>query len=155
MSQILLSTADRRLLMLLQADCQKSNAEIAADIGMSSSACWRRIKSLETAGVISGYGARLRPAAVGYGFGAIVHVQLIRHDTAALDDFVQAVASRPEILECFATTGAADYHLRVMSRDIEAYNEFLEAFLFKLPAVRSAQTNVILKVIKQTDGLTL
>jgi Lrp/AsnC family leucine-responsive transcriptional regulator len=141
---------DRQLLALLQRDCRLSNAELAERAGLSASACWRRIRALEEAGVIERYAAIVRPARLGLAFHAIVHVQLIRHDPKGLQDFIRAVSARPEVQECYATTGQADYHLRVLCRDIEAYNRFLEEFLFTQPAVRSAQTNVVLREVKRS-----
>ena len=140
---------DRRLLYLLERDSRRSHADLAAELGMSTSACWRRIKALEEAGVIERYGAVLNPGRMGLAFHAVVHVQLTRHDRAALKAFLAGVAARDEVRECYATTGAADYHLRVRTTDIAAYNRFLEDFLFTLPAVRSAQTNVILRDLKR------
>ncbi len=143
-----LDTTDRKLLALLERDCRLSNADLAAQVGMSTSACWRRIRAFEDAGLIARYGAVLRPEKLGLSFHAIVHVQLSRHDPNHLKHFLEVVQARDEVRECFATTGAADYHLRVRFPDIEAYNLFLEEALFTLPAVRSAQTNVILRAHK-------
>lgn len=143
-----LDSKDRQLLALLEKDCRLSNAEMAQQVGMSTSACWRRIRAFEEAGLIAGYGARLRPEKLGLTFHAIVHVQLTRHEPAHLKRFIEAITAREEVRMCFATTGAADYHMRVRCTDIEAYNRFLEEFLFTLPAVSSAQTNVILRDLK-------
>lgn len=143
-----LDSKDRQLLVLLEKDCRLSNAEMAQQVGMSTSACWRRIRAFEEAGLIAGYGARLRPEKLGLAFHAIVHVQLTRHEPAHLKRFIEAITAREEVRMCFATTGAADYHMRVRCTDIEAYNRFLEEFLFTLPAVSSAQTNVILRDLK-------
>lgn len=147
--QMDIDARDRQLLALLQEDCRLSNAELAERTGMSTSACWRRVKALEAAGVIARYGAVLRPERLGLGFQAIVHVQLTRHDPQAVEGFIRAVATRPEVQDCDATTGQADYHLRVVCEDIAAYNRFLESFLFSLPAVRAAQTNVVLRAVKR------
>ncbi|SMP35811.1 Lrp/AsnC family transcriptional regulator [Shimia sagamensis] len=143
-----LDSKDRLLLALLEKDCRLSNADLAEKMGMSTSACWRRIRAFEEAGLIVGYGARLQSEKLGLTFHAIVHVQLTRHDPANLKRFIEAVNAREEIRMCFATTGSADYHMRVRCTDIEAYNRFLEDFLFMLPAVSSAQTNVILRDLK-------
>ena len=143
-----LDSKDRQLLALLEKDCRLSNAEMAQQVGMSTSACWRRIRAFEEADLIAGYGARLRPEKLGLAFHAIVHVQLTRHEPAHLKRFIEAITAREEVRMCFATTGAADYHMRVRCTDIEAYNRFLEEFLFTLPAVSSAQTNVILRDLK-------
>lgn len=146
---------DRLLLWHLQSDSRISNADLADKVGMSASACWRRVKALEDAGIIERYGAILNPRASGLIFQAIVHVQLARHSEADLTAFIQAISTRPEVIECYATTGQSDYQMRVLCRDLDAYNAFLETFLFRLPAVASAQTNVVLREIKQNKGIAL
>lgn len=144
-----LDARDRRILALLQRDCRISNADLAAAVGMSPSACWRRVRALEEAGVIEGYGAFVNPESMDLEFQAIVHVHLTRHDPDRIVEFNRAVEQRPEVQECYATTGQADYHMRVLCRDLEAYNRFLEDFLFRQPAVANAQTNVVLRTLKQ------
>lgn len=144
-----LDNRDLRILALLQKDCRISNAELAQTVGMSASALWRRVRALEEAGVIERYGAVVGPTAMGLEFQAIVHVHLTRHDPDGIVEFIRAVETCNEVQECYATTGQADYHLRVLCNDLEAYNRFLEGFLFRLPAVASAQTNVVLRTIKR------
>lgn len=143
---------DHTILRQLQADSRISNAELAETAGMSASACWRRVKALEEAGIIDRYGAILNPQAAGLTFQAIVHVQLTRHSEDDLTTFIRAVATRSEVVECYATTGQSDYQMRVLCHDLDAYNAFLETFLFRLPAVASAQTNVVLREIKRNTG---
>lgn len=140
---------DKRILAALTQDSRISNADLADKVGLSASSCWRRVKALEECGIIRNYTIALDDAKQGLGFGAIVHVHLTRHDPDQLDAFIRAVQDRPEIRACYATTGQADYHLHVVCADIEDYNMFLERFLFRIPAVASAQTNVILRTIKQ------
>jgi Lrp/AsnC family leucine-responsive transcriptional regulator len=142
------SKADRILLDVLQTDAHISNQDLAARAGLSASACWRRVKQFEEAGVISRFAAILDPAKAGLTFNAIVHVSLSRHEATNVSTFIKRVLDRPEVIECFATTGEADYHLRVACRDKDAYNRFLDQFLFKLPGVAHVRTNLILKDIK-------
>lgn len=143
-----LDPSDQRILDALREDSRISNADLADRAGLSPSSCWRRVKALEESGVIRQYTVLLDDEQQGLGLGAIVHVHLTRHDPDQLDAFIRAVQSRPEIRACYATTGQADYHLHVVCADIEAYNDFLERVLFRIPAVASAQTNVILRTIK-------
>ena len=143
-----LNDQDRRILRLLQTDARMSNQELAEKVGMSASACWRRVKSLEDAGIIEAYAAIVDPAKAGLRFSAIVHVTLVRHELDHVTTFISRVTDRPEVLECFSTTGEADYHLHVVCRDKEAYNEFLEHFLFRLPGIAHVRTNLVLKEIK-------
>lgn len=148
-----LSAADRRLLRALQEDARMTNQALAEAAGLSTSACWRRVRTLEEAGVIRAYRAHLDAEAAGLTFHAVVQVSLERHEGRHVKDFITAVASRPEVLECFATTGEADYHLRVVCADKEAYNSFLERFLFTQPGVAQVRTNLVLKEIKQTAAV--
>lgn len=150
-----LEEQDRRILAALQADSRVSNQELADRAGMSASACWRRVKALEEAGIIRRYCAIVDAAAVGMGFHAIVHVSLTRHDHNHVDTFIAEVKRRPEVLDCFATTGEADYHLRIVCADLAAYNDFLEGFLFRLPGISNVRTNLVLKDIKQETALAL
>ncbi|MFK7755137.1 MAG: Lrp/AsnC family transcriptional regulator [Sedimentitalea sp.] len=142
------SPQDQAILLELQRDSRQSNADLAARLGLSASALWRRIRALEDAGVISGYGAKVDPARMGLGFRAIVHVHLTRHDRDQLAAFLRVIAHCPQVQDCYATTGQADYHLHVLCADLDAYNHFLEEVLFASPAVASAQTNVVLRAIK-------
>ena len=139
---------DTRILAYLQKDGRATNQQLADEVGMSTSACWRRVRALEEAGVIASYRAIVDPAKAGLAFSAIVHVGLVRHEADHVSTFISRVAERPEVLECFATTGEADYHLHIVCRDKDAYNEFLDHFLFRLPGIAHVRTNLVLKEIK-------
>ena len=143
-----LDARDLKILSLLRQDSRISKADLAEAVGMSASALWRKVRALEDAGVITGHTIRVSPQAMGLGFQAIVHIKLTRHNPEGIQDFIKAVRRSPEVQDCYATTGQADYHLRVLCADIDAYNRFLDDFLFRQPAVSSAQTNVVLKSIK-------
>ena len=149
------SAQDRKLLATLMANARISNQELAEKAGMSASACWRRVKALEEGGLIRQYVALIDAARAGLSFHAIVHVTLTRHDHRHVDTFIAEVGRRPEVLDCFATTGEADYHLRVLCRDLEAYNRFLEDFLFRRPGIATVRTNLVLKEIKQDSAIPL
>ncbi len=139
---------DRALLRELQQDCQISNQALADRVGLSASVCWRRVNALEKSGIIRRYSAIIDGTAAGMGFQAVVYVTLTRHESSHLQNFIAAVERREEVLECLATTGDADYHLRVICADLAAYNRFLEDFLFQLPGIANVKTNLILKEIK-------
>jgi len=138
----------QRILAELQKDGRATNLEFTDAIGMSTSACWRRVRALEEEGIIRGYSALLDREKAGFATSAILHVSLERHDATFVDQFVAQVSRRSEVLECYATTGDADYHLRVVVRDMKAYNDFLDTFMFRLPGIRYVRTNMILKEIK-------
>lgn len=144
-----LNQRDISLLHLLQKDCRMANADLAEQVGMSASACWRRIKAFEDAGIISRYGAVVDETNLGLQFRAMVHVSLSRHDPEGGQKFAEAMQNRNEVTECYATTGREDFSLQVVCKDIAAYNDFLENYLFKLGVVESVHTNVILRDIKR------
>lgn len=150
-----LSPRDRALLRLLQDDCRIPHAELAERVGMSASACWRRVRALEQAGLIRGHVSLLDARAAGLGFSALVQVSLSRHDRSHVETFVARIRERAEVLDCHATTGDADYHLRVVCRDADAYNAFLDDFLFDLPGISRIRTNLVLKEIKHTTRLPI
>lgn len=139
---------DKHLLRELRRDSRISNAELADRVGLSASSCWRRVRALEDGGVIARYTVDLDDAKQGLTFRAIVHVQLARHAADAVQAFNRAIQTKDEIRACYATTGQSDYHLHVVCADLDAYNRFLEDFLFQTPAVASAQTNLILRTLK-------
>ena len=143
-----LDPVDSQLIALLQEDSRLSVATLAEKVGLSTSTCWRRISALEKSGVIRKFSIVTDPQAMGLGFKAIVHVQLARHDRAEIEAFFTAVRSKPEVRECYATTGQSDCHLFVQCADLVAHNRFLDGFLYNMPAVASAQTNVVLRTIK-------
>src|SRR5918997_2414797 len=149
----MLEKQDEHILGQLQKEGRTTNQQLAEDVGMSTSACWRRVRALEETGVIVGYSALVDREKAGFATSAILHVSLERHDSKFVDEFVSRVTERAEVLECFATTGDADYHLRVVVRDMKAYNEFLDGFMFRLPGIRTVRTNVILKEIKTSVAL--
>jgi Lrp/AsnC family transcriptional regulator, leucine-responsive regulatory protein len=149
----MLEPQDRQILVQLQRDARATNQQLADAVGMSPSACWRRVRSLEDSGIVQRYAALVDRQKAGFAMSAIIHVSLERHDATFVEQFVSRVRARPDVLECFATTGDADYHLRVVARDMEAYNRFLDEFMFRLPGIRHVRSNVILKEIKTEVAL--
>nr|WP_262027439.1 Lrp/AsnC family transcriptional regulator [Microvirga sp. Mcv34] len=149
----MLDKQDEHILAQLQKEGRTTNQQLAEDVNMSTSACWRRVRSLEETGVIVGYAALVDREKAGFSTSAILHVSLERHDAKFVDEFVSRVRERAEVMECFATTGDADYHLRVVVRDMKAYNAFLDEFMFRLPGIRTVRTNVVLKEIKTSVAL--
>ncbi len=143
-----LSDADRRLLDLLQTDGRLSVQQLAERTNTSASSCWRRVRALEESGVILRHVALVDAERAGLHFHAVVQVSLTKHDRTHLDTFIERVVERPEVLECLSTTGESDYHLRVVCADKDAYNRFLEDFLFRLPGIAHVRTCLVLKELK-------
>lgn len=151
----MLSDTDRRILAALQQDSRLTMQELAERIGISASSCWRRVRALEEEGVIEQYAVIANSRKAGFGLSAMVHVSLARHEQENVDNFIHEVLRHPEVLECFATSGEADFHLRVVVEDIDAYNEFLDDFIFKLSGVSQVRSNIVLKEIKASTALPL
>jgi DNA-binding Lrp family transcriptional regulator len=149
----MLGSKDRRILRELQRDSRLTTQELADRVGMSSSATWRRVRSLEEAGIIDRYAVIVDPKKAGFGLATIVQISLARHERANVDQFIREVLRHPEVLECFATSGEADFHLRVVVEDIDAYNRFLDDFIFRLPGVSQVRSNIVLKEIKTDTAL--
>jgi len=146
---------DRRILARLQQDGRISNQQLAEDTGISTAACWRRMRALEESGVIARYAALLDRNAVDMGFCSYVHVSLSRHEKRNVARFEEAVEARPEVLECYATTGDSDFTLKVVTRDIHSYDRFLEEFLFTLPGISQIRSSITLREIKSVTTLPL
>jgi DNA-binding Lrp family transcriptional regulator len=139
-----LDAIDRRILRVLAHDGRISNLALAERVGLSPSACLRRVAALEKAGVIAGYRAVIDPGKTGVGFTAYVTVGLNRHTKSAQEAFERAMASAPEVRECHNITGAVEYLLRVEAADLPAYKRFHTDILGALPQVETLQTFVVM-----------
>jgi Lrp/AsnC family leucine-responsive transcriptional regulator len=148
-----ISNKDRAILAEIQRDSRLTMQELATRVGMSSSACWRRVKSLEQEGVIERYAAIVNPKKAGFSLSSMTLVSLARHKEKNVENFIREVGRHPEVLECFATSGEADFHLRVVVEDMDAYNKFLDDFIFRLPGVSQVRSNIVLKEIKADTAL--
>lgn len=144
--------ADIALLEVLQADSARSIAEFAEKIALSPSACHRRIKALEQAGVIAGYGARLDPRALGLTVEVFVEITLTSQSREAMDRFERAVGDFDDILECHLMSGTADYLLRVAAADLGHYDAIHRDCLARLPGVSAMRSSFSLRRIKAMRG---
>ena len=143
---------DRKILRELQADSRRSAATIGDMVGLSASACHRRIRLLEERGVIEGYGARLDPYALGYRMTFFVEVTLERQSETVLEEFERAAMSRPEVLECYLASGPADYILKVAATDTEDYERIHRRVVSALPHVTQIQSSLVMKTVKRWRG---
>ncbi len=130
-------------------------AAIAERAGLSLSACHRRVKLMEAAGIIEGYGARLDAKALGLEIEVFVEISLNSQAQDALEKFEQAVMSYSEILECKLTSGASDYILRIVAHNVADYDRIHRQTLAKLPGVASMRSIFTLRSIKSWRGLPL
>lgn len=143
---------DARILRALQRDSSRPVAELAGEVGLSTSACHRRVKLLEESGVIAGYVARLDREALGYPIQVFVEITISSQSREAMTAFEAAVARFEEILECHLTTGQADYILRVVARDVADYDNIHRNCLAQLPGVSAMQTIFVLRPIREWRG---
>ena len=135
---------NQQILRELARNGRISNLELADRVGLSPSACLRRVQELERSGVISGYRAVLNPAAMGVGFVAYIGVGLGEHTKAAQEGFEKAVQLAPEVVECHNITGTIEYLLRVECADLSAYKTFHTDVLGTLPHVTSITSYVVM-----------
>lgn len=150
-----LDSTDRKILALLQEDATLSNAEIAERVALSQAPCWRRIRRLEEAGIIRKRVALLDAKAVGLPVTIFVGIKLSAHGKNTLPNFDDAVRRFPEVQECYTLMGETDYLLKVILPSIEAYERFFREKLSQLPAVREANSAIVLSHIKSTTALSL
>ena len=150
-----LDVVDRRILAVLQENARISNVDLAEQVGMSPSPCWRRVKTLEDSGVIAKHVSLVDPAAVGLPVSVFVQVTLERQIETALETFEQTVLARPEVMECYLMTGDSDYLLRVVVSDLSAYERFLMDHLTRLNGVASIKSSFALKQVKYRTALPL
>ncbi|MFY0991688.1 Lrp/AsnC family transcriptional regulator [Halomonas sp. C05BenzN] len=146
---------DRRILKVLQQQGRITNQELAERIGLSPAACWRRVKALEEEGVIKRFAALVDPARVGQPLCALVMVTLVRHHIDNTAEFENRILQYPEVLQCYATTGNADFVLRVVSEDMAAYDRFLNEKLFTLPGISQVSSNFALREIKNETAIPI
>ena len=145
---------DRRILELLQEDARISNADLAANIGLSPSPCWRRVRALEERGVIRRYVTLVTPEAIGLPVNVWVHVTLDEQVERRLEHFEKAIVARPEVMECYLMTGESDYLLRVVVPDIKAYDAFYKR-LIRHTDIADVSSSFAMECIKYTTALPL
>ncbi len=142
-----LDETDRALLRLLRADGRMSNADLAEAVGLSASACLRRVRLLEHRGVIRGYTALIEEAAPRDLVVVIVQITLDRQTDDHLKRFEEAVRRCPEVRECYLMTGIADYLLRVEARDAADYERIHKEALSRMPGVARIQSSFAIRTV--------
>ncbi|MCP1471310.1 DNA-binding Lrp family transcriptional regulator [Sphingobium sp. OAS761] len=143
---------DIALMEALQHDSRRSMADLGDLVGLSSSACHRRVRALEEAGLIAGYAARLDPEALGLALHAFVEISLTGQSRETMERFEAAVADFPEILECHLMAGQADYLLRVAAADLKGFDRVHRDCLARLPGVSDIRTSFAIRRIRDWRG---
>jgi Lrp/AsnC family transcriptional regulator len=150
-----LDQLDLRLLDILQREGALSVAEVASKIRLSTTTCWRRIQQLEQSGVIKARVALLDRNALGLDVTMFAHVKLATTGRDALAEFEEAIRDRAEVLECYTLTGEWDFLLKIVTRNIKAFEAFYLDYLSRIPCVQSVNSSVAVTVIKESTALPL
>jgi Lrp/AsnC family transcriptional regulator len=151
----ILDEHERKLLVQVQEDCSRPIAELAESIGLSASPCWRRLDRMEREGVIMRKVALVDRRKVGLNAQIFAQVKLNAHGRAHLDEFSAAIRSFPEVLECYVLMGPVDFLLRIVARDVEAYERFFFDKLSALAGVQEINSTMALSEIKSTTVLPI
>jgi Lrp/AsnC family transcriptional regulator len=150
-----IDSVDAKILDLLQQDSSLSIADIAERVGLSSSPCWRRIERLKKNGVITGQVTLLDYEKLGLGFEVSATIKLQLPSRENLEKFETAVQKWPEVVDCATVTGAVDYVLRIVTRDMHAYDDFLRDKMLALGLVSDVQSHILMRVAKRTTAAPL
>ncbi|CBL44044.1 Bacterial regulatory protein, Lrp [gamma proteobacterium HdN1] len=137
---------DRHILSLLQEDGRLTNQELAERIGLSPSPCLRRVRALEESGLITGYRAVVDAKKLGYSLMALIHISMDQHTTERFENFERKIGELPEVLECLLITGqSADYQLKVIVRDMDAYHDLLLHRITHIEGVTGVHSSFVLR----------
>ena len=150
----IIDETDRRILTILQKDASLSVDDISAAVHLSRNACWRRIKALEQAGIITGRVALVDPAKVGLPLMAMVLIRTNAHDRNWMDQFQAALRSLPEVVGAYRMTGELDYVLHVRVADVPAYDAFYKRLIARI-SVTDVSASFVMEEIKHTTALPL
>ena len=150
-----LDAVDAKILDLIQHDASLSVAEIAERVGLSSSPCWRRIKRLEDAGIIQRRVTILDREQLGLSFEVYCTVKLSLPTKENLEQFETNVVKWAEVVQCATVTGAADYELRVITRDMHAFDDFLRDKILSLGLVSNIESRIVIRGVKNTTAVPL
>ena len=148
MTQKIADEMDRKILRELARDARITNNDLADRVGLSASACLRRLRRLEESGVIRAYTTVIDPAVEGWTMTAIASIRLSRQHDDEIQMFENAVRVWDEVLECHLVTGSRDYVLKVMSSGLEDYERFIKEKIAKLKCVDTIETSFVMNTIK-------
>ncbi len=151
---MVLDRIDRRLLEIVQEKGRLSTAEIAESIGLSPSPCARRLKKLEESGVIDSYNASLNKSKLGIGMTVFVEVSLNNHQASSIEKFEQSIQESGTVINCHVVSGAYDYLLEVVTKDLEGYEQFTRQ-LQRIETVKDIHTHLAIRQVKQGKTLPI
>ena len=141
---------DLAILKVLQEDARASLQAISAQVGLSSTPCWARIKRMEGEGVIQGYTVRVDPSSIGLAETVIVQVTLESHTDETLYDFGKMLEQIPEVMEAYLVSGDYDYYIRIAVKDTRDYERLLRERLYRIPGIRHSKSSFVLRTLKES-----
>ena len=150
-----LDEIDRQLLLELQDDGRITNVALASKVGLTAPPCLRRVRSLEEAGVIQGYHADLDASKLGFSIMVFALVSLKSQAEEALRAFEDHMRELPEVRECHMLNGEIDFIIKIVSRDLQTFQEFLTSKLTPAPNVASVKTSLTIRTAKSVPGVPL
>lgn len=150
-----LDAFDLRLLQAIQRDGRVTKLALAERVGLSPTACWMRLRRLEQEGIVAGYHARLTLRHVAPIANVLMEVTLGAHRQADFDRFERAVREVPEVVACWAVGGGIDYVLKVVARDVDAYQRLIDSLLAREIGIDRYFTYVVTRTVKDETGLPL
>ena len=155
MQRTRLDHVDRKILELLQTHTGITAASIGEQIGLSQSACWRRIQGMRDDGIIRDQPVILDREKVGLNTMVFAHVKLTSHGRSNLSEFADAVSNYPEVLDCYVLLGNVDFLLRIVTEDIKAYEQFFFEKLSQMPGIQEVNSSIVMSDIKHTTVLPI
>jgi DNA-binding Lrp family transcriptional regulator len=150
-----LDKIDRRLLAELQTEGRVTNVDLAKRVGLTAPPCLRRVRTLEEDGVIRGYHADLDPSKLGFAVTVFAMVSLRSQAEEDLRAFENHIKALPEVRECHMLNGEIDFILKIVSRDLQSFQEFLTSKLTPAPNVASVKTSLTIRTAKYEPGVPL
>jgi Lrp/AsnC family leucine-responsive transcriptional regulator len=150
-----LDSFDLAILKELQTQARLTNAELASRVGLSAAPCWRRVRSLEEAGFITGYRAEINRQKIGLGVLAFVRLDAERNTADATRQLEEAIRKLPEVISCHYISGAGTFELQVVTQDLDSFSRFSRHSLMNLPNVKDLHTSFSLGEVKAGSALPL
>ncbi|MEQ9299695.1 MAG: Lrp/AsnC family transcriptional regulator [Cyclobacteriaceae bacterium] len=154
-SNIKIDQTDRKILEILQANAKITNAQLSKEIGLSPAPTLERVKKLENSGVIKSYHAKLDTGNIGLGVNTFVMVTLKGHNKKNIDLFLDEINNIEDVIECHHITGSGDFILRVIAKDITAYQKLMLEKVSEIEVVDSLQSMIILSTFKDSKVMPI
>ncbi len=151
----IIDNIDAKILHLIQSNAALSVADISDQVGLSSSPCWRRIKRMEELGIIDSRVTILNRQKLGLDFEVFVAVKLALPNRVNMEKFEKAVERMPEVVQCAVVTGAVDFMLRVVTKNMHSYEDFLREVLLSIDLISDVQSRIVLRQSKDTTSIPL